>query len=134
MERQENRSEGEVSVAGQETVVADHEMSISGQLSSTVLLLEEYAKPFITEDETKMAIVMPRIAQVMNLIFPTIIHDYTLPAFEKRQEELPQWTGLLAQILETLEGRDTFAKIDMIYAVLLPNLAEHITILQEHGL
>ena len=51
-----------------------------------------------------------------------------------RQEELTQWTGLLAQILDTLEGRDTFAKIDVIYAVLLPNLTEHITILQEHGL
>lgn len=134
MEQQEHRSEGEVPVAEQGTGKADHEMSISGQLSSAVLLLEEYAKPFITEDETKMAIVMPRIAQVMNLIFPMIIHDYTLPAFAKRQEELQQWTGLLAQILETLEGRDTFAKIDMIYAVLLPNLTEHITILQEHGL
>ena len=134
MEQQEHRSEGELPVAEQETGAADHEISISGQLSSTMLLLEEYAKPFITEDETKMAIVMPRIAQVMSLIFPTIIHDYTLPAFAERQEELPQWTGLLAQILETLEGRDTFAKIDMIYAVLLPNLAEHITILQEHGL
>lgn len=134
MEQQEHRSKEELPVEEKVTGVADHEMSISGQLSSTVLLLEEYAKPFITEDETKMAIVMPRIAQVMNLIFPTIIHDYTLPAFAERQEELPQWTGLLAQILETLEGRDTFAKIDMIYAVLLPNLAEHITILQEHGL
>lgn len=134
MEQQENRSGGEVSAAEQETALADYEISISGQLSSAVLLLEEYAKPFITEDETKMAIVMPRIAQVMNLIFPTIIHDYTLSAFAKRQEELPQWTGMLAQILETLEGRDTFAKIDMIYAVLLPNLAEHITTLQEHGL
>lgn len=134
MEQQENRSEGEVSAAEQETGAVDYEISISGQLNSAVLLLEEYAKPFITEDETKMAIVMPRIAQVMNLIFPMIIHDYTLSAFEKRQEELPQWTGLLAQILETLEGRDTFAKIDMIYAILLPNLAEHITILQEHGL
>lgn len=134
MEWQDHRSEEELSVAEQGTGVADHEMSISGQLSSTVLLLEEYAKPFITEDETKMAIVMPRIAQVMNLIFPMIIHDYTLPAFAERQEELPQWTGLLAQILETLEGRDTFAKIDVIYAVLLPNLTEHITILQEHGL
>lgn len=134
MKRQENQSKGELPVAEPGTGVADHQMSISGQLSSTVLLLEEYAKPFITEDETKMAIVMPRIAQVMSLIFPTIIHDYTLPAFAKRQEELQQWTGLLAQILETLEGRDTFAKIDMIYAVLLPNLAEHITILQEHGL
>lgn len=134
MERQGNQSEGELSVAEQETVVVDHEMSISGQLSSMVVLLEEYAKPFVTEDETKMAIVMPRIAQVMNLVFPMIIHDYTLPAFAERQEELPQWTGLLAQILETLEGRDTFAKIDMIYAVLLPNLTEHITILQEHGL
>lgn len=134
MEQQEHRSEGELPVAEQETGAADHEMSISGQLSSAVLLLEEYAKPFITEDETKMAIVMPRIAQVMSLIFPMIIHGYTLPAFAERQEELPQWTGLLAQILETLEGRDTFAKIDMIYAVLLPNLTEHITILQEHGL
>lgn len=134
MEQQEIRSEGELPVAEQGTSMADHVMSISGQLSSTVLLLEEYAKPFITEDETKMAIVMPRIAQVMNLIFPMIIHDYTLPAFAERQEELPQWTGLLAQILETLEGRDTFAKIDVIYAVLLPNLTEHITILQEHGL
>ena len=134
MKRQENQSKGELPVAEPGTGVADHQMSISGQLSSTVLLLEEYAKPFITEDETKMAIVMPRIAQVMSLIFPTIIHDYTLPAFAKRQEELQQGTGLLAQILETLEGRDTFAKIDMIYAVLLPNLAEHITILQEHGL
>ena len=134
MKRQENQLKGELPVVEPGTGVADHQMSISGQLSSTVLLLEEYAKPFITEDETKMAIVMPRIAQVMSLIFPTIIHDYTLPAFAKRQEELPQWTGLLAQILETLEGRDTFAKIDVIYAVLLPNLAEHITILQEHGL
>lgn len=133
MERQENRWEA-LPVAEQETAAAVNEISISGQLSSAVLLLEEYAKPFITEDETKMAIVMPRIAQVMNLIYPTIIHDYTLPAFAERQEELPQWTGLLAQILETLEGRDTFAKIDMIYAVLLPNLTEHITILQEHGL
>ncbi|MBD5532379.1 MAG: hypothetical protein HDQ98_09280 [Lachnospiraceae bacterium] len=134
MEQQENQSKGDLPVEGQETGVADHEMSISGQLSSAVLLLEEYAKPFITEDETKMAIIMPRIAQVMSLIFPMIIHDYTLPAFAKRQEELPQWTGLLAQILETLEGRDTLAKIDMVYAVLLPNLTEHITILQEHGL
>ncbi len=134
MEQQERRSAGEVPAAEQGTGAAEHEISISGQLSSAVLLLEEYAKPFITEDETKMAIVMPRIAQVMNLIFPMIIHDYTLPAFANRQEELPQWTGLLAQILETLEGRDTFAKIDMIYAVLLPNLTEHITILQEHGL
>lgn len=133
MERQENRWEA-LPVAEQETAAAVNEISISGQLSSAVLLLEEYAKPFITEDETKMAIVMPRIAQVMNLIYPTIIHDYTLPAFAERQEELPQWTGLLAQILETLEGRDTFAKIDMIYAVLLPNLTEHITVLQEHGL
>lgn len=112
----------------------EQEITISGQLSSTMLLLEEYAKPFITEDETKMAIILPRIAQVMNIIFPAVIHDYTLPAFAERQEELPQWTGLLSQILETLEGRDTFAKIDVIYAVLLPNLAEHITILQEHGL
>lgn len=134
MERQENRLAGELPVAEQETDVAVNEISISGQLSSAVLLLEEYVKPFVTEDETKMAIVMPRIAQVMNLIYPTIINDYTLPAFAERQEELPQWTGLLAQILETLEGRDTFAKIDMIYAVLLPNLTEHITILQEHGL
>lgn len=134
MEQQENRSEGELFAAEQEAGAADHEISISGQLNSAVLLLEEYGKPFITEDETKMAIVMPRIAQVMNLIFPTIIHDYNLPAFANRQEELSQWTGLLAQILETLEGRDTFAKIDMIYAVLLPNLTEHITILQEHGL
>lgn len=134
MERQENRLAGELPVAEQETAAAVNEISISGQLSSAMLLMEEYAKPFITEDETKMAIVMPRIAQVMSLIFPMIIHDYTLPAFANRQEELPQWTGLLAQILETLEGRDTFAKIDMIYAVLLPNLTEHITVLEEHGL
>lgn len=127
MERQEDR-------LGQAASEAEREITISGQLSSTVMLLKEYAKPFITEDETKMAIVMPRIAQVMNIIFPMIVHDYTLPAFAERQEELPQWTGLLAQMLETLEGRDTFAKIDMIYAVLLPNLTEHITILQEHGL
>lgn len=127
MERQEDR-------LGQAASEAEREITISGQLSSTVMLLKEYAKPFITEDETKMAIVMPRIAQVMNIIFPIIIQDYALPAFADRQEEIPQWTGLLAQILETLEGRDTFAKIDMIYAVLLPNMAEHITILQEHGL
>lgn len=127
MERQEDR-------LGQAASEAEREITISGQLSSTVMLLKEYAKPFITEDETKMAIVMPRIAQVMNIIFPIIIHDYTLPVFADRQEEIPQWTGLLAQILETLEGRDTFAKIDIIYAVLLPNLTEHITILQEHGL
>ncbi len=106
----------------------------SGQLSSMVLLLEEYGKPLITEDETKMAIILPRIVQVMNLMFPLIIQDYTLAPFSDRQEELAQWTGLLAQILDTLEGRDTFAKIDVVYAVLLPNLAEHITILQEHGL
>ncbi len=118
----------------QEENAACNETSISGQLSSMVLLLEEYGKPMITEDETKMAIILPRIAQVMNLMFPVIIHDYTLEPFLDRQEELTQWPGLLAQILDTLEGRDTFAKIDVIYAVLLPNLTEHITILQEHGL
>lgn len=117
-----------------EASAAEQEIARSGQLSSMVLLLEEYGKPLITEDETKMAMVLPRIVQVMNLMFPMIIHDYTLPPFSGRQEELAQWTGLLAQILDTLEGRDTFAKIDVIYAVLLPNLAEHIAILQEHGL
>ncbi|MCM1103221.1 MAG: hypothetical protein NC409_03860 [Clostridium sp.] len=109
-------------------------ITVSGQLQSMAMLLEEYGKPLITEDETKMAIVMPRIAQVMNLMFPMIVQDYTLSPFADRQEELSQWTGLLAQILETLEGRDTFAKIDVIYAVLLPNLTEHIAVLQEHGL
>lgn len=116
------------------TPAAEQGATRSGQLSSMVLLLEEYGKPLITEDETKMAIILPRIVQVMNLMFPMIIQDYTLAPFSDRQEELTQWTGLLAQILDTLEGRDTFAKIDVIYAVLLPNLAEHITILQEHGL
>lgn len=116
------------------TPAAEQGTTRSGQLSSMILLLEEYGKPLITEDETKMAIILPRIVQVMNLMFPMIIQDYTLAPFSDRQEELTQWTGLLAQILDTLEGRDTFAKIDVIYAVLLPNLAEHITILQEHGL
>lgn len=116
------------------TSAAEQGTTRSGQLSSMILLLEEYGKPLITEDETKMAIILPRIVQVMNLMFPMIIQDYTLAPFSDRQEELTQWTGLLAQILDTLEGRDTFAKIDVIYAVLLPNLAEHITILQEHGL
>lgn len=126
----EQREEG---VLG-EVPAAEHDATRSGQLGSMAILLEEYGKPMITEDETKMAIVVPRIVQVMNLMFPMIIHDYTLPPFSDRQEELAQWTGLLSQILDTLEGRDTFAKIDVIYEVLLPNLAEHIAILQEYGL
>lgn len=134
MIQQENQPAQGIKAMEQESGMEAQQTSISGQLGSMVLLLEEYAKPFITEDETKMAIIMPRIAQVMNLLFPMIVHDYTLPAFADRQEELTQWTGLLAQILETLEGRDTFAKMDIIYAVLLPNLTEHITILQEQGL
>lgn len=127
MEQQESNAVFEMSAEEQNT-------TISGQLSSMVMLLEEYGKPLITEDETKMAIVLPRIAEVMNLMFPLIIQDYALEPFTDRQEELPQWTGLLAQILDTLEGRDTFAKIDVIYAVLIPNLTEHIRILQEYGL
>lgn len=127
MEQREEEVLGEVPAA-------EHDATRSGQLGGMAVLLEEYGKPLITEDETKMAIVLPRIVQIMNLMFPMIIHDYTLSPFSDRQEELVQWTGLLAQILDTLEGRDTFAKIDVIYAVLLPNLAEHIAILQEHGL
>lgn len=127
MEQQESNAVFEMSAEEQNT-------TISGQLSSMVMLLEEYGKPLITEDETKMAIVLPRIAEVMNLMFPLIIQDYALEPFTDRQEELPQWTGLLAQILDTLEGRDTFAKIDVIYAVPIPNLTEHIRILQEYGL
>lgn len=138
MEQQENRpiqgTEREAGIEEPEADAREQQATASGQIGGVLLLLEEYAKPFITEDETKMALVMPRIVQVMNLLFPLIVHDYTLPAFADRQEELSQWTGLLAQILETLEGRDTFAKIDVIYAVLLPNLTEHIKILQEHGL
>lgn len=132
MERQENQLIHEINIEKQGA--EEQESTISEQLSSMAVLLKEYAKPFITEDETKMAIAMPRIAQVMNLIFPIIIQDYTLPAFAERQEELSLWTTLLAQILKTLEGRDTFAKVDMFYAILLPDLAEHIMILQEHGL
>lgn len=109
---------------------AEQEISPAEQLRSMVLLLEEYAKPLISEDETKLSIIMPRLVQVMNLIFPMVIRDYTMPAFADRQDEISTWVQLLSGITQTLEGRDTFAKVDMIYSVLRPNLIEHIAILQ----
>ncbi|MCM1538833.1 MAG: hypothetical protein NC254_10605 [bacterium] len=116
------------SVADQ--TAAEQEISPAEQLQSMVLLLEEYAKPLISEDETKLSIIMPRLVQVMNLIFPMVIRDYALPAFADRQDEISTWVQLLSGITQTLEGRDTFAKVDMIYSVLRPNLIEHIAILQ----
>lgn len=108
----------------------EQEIRAVDQLRSALMLLEEYAKPLISEDETKIAIILPHLVQVMNIIFPLVIRDYEQPVFADRQEEISAWVELLGKITETLEGRDTFAKVDIIYEVLRPNLIEHIAILQ----
>ncbi len=104
------------------------------QLRSMMSALHDVAKVLLTEEKEKIAPVMPQLTQILNLVFPMVIQDYGLPAFQKRQEEIELWVALLGQIVATMGGEDTFAKIDILCAVLIPDLEEHISILRESGI
>lgn len=112
----------------------DENISTSGQLQNALLLMENYAEVILSEDDEKIAYNMPRITELLNLIFPMVVKNYELPAFDGRQEEISIWVDLLGQIVTMLAGNDTFAKVDILCAVLKPDLEEHIQILQENGL
>ena len=112
----------------------DENLSTSELLKNAVRLMDHYAEVILSEDTEKIAYNMPRITELLNLIFPLVIKDYELPAFEGRQDEISIWVDLLGQIVNTMTGSDTFAKIDILCAVLKPDLEEHIQILQENGL
>lgn len=110
------------------------QISAAQLLQSSAILIEEYAKAILTEDNEKIAYNMPRMTELFHVIFPMIIKDYELPAFSGRSDEIGAWVKLLEDTVHTMEGDDTLAKVDILYAVLKPDLEEHIKILQENGL
>lgn len=101
------------------------------QLEKAVSMVEEYAKIILTEDNGDISKGLLEFTGLLNVIFPVIIQDYTFPEFANRQEEINVWVQLLGQITDTLAGKDTLAKTDILYAVLRPDLMEHIQVLKE---
>ena len=53
----------------------DENISTSGQLQNALLLMENYAEVILSEDDEKIAYNMPRITELLNLIFPMLLTE-----------------------------------------------------------
>lgn len=109
----------------------EEQISNLQKLQNAIGIIKECALGILTENAEKNATQTGVLSELLAIIFPIVIEDYSLPVFANRQEEITLWVDLLGQITQLIAGDDCLAKYDILCEVLIPDLQEHIQVLQE---
>lgn len=117
-----------------EPITPMEDCSSRSKLISTILLLEQYARLVISDDERTQKAMLPELTSMLTEIMPIIIRTYQSPKLTDLQDECTQWMQQLNRIMETIAGDDVFAIADVLYFEMAENLRYFRQLIEDRGI
>lgn len=107
---------------------------LKSKIEETNVLIEQYALLLMRDKEKLAGTVLSEITSLLLAVIPRIVSSYEnilLEGMENKQNDMEYWVNQMGRITEVIQGRDSFAKIDVLYMETRENLILYVKMMDE---